>query len=259
MTYLGHTDYLIQVAKGLVPGSSIVHKFGRNTAVGTTFVPVALGGVYQTPQSGSATTLRVKAGDAGDDSGSTTGAREVTLIGVNQAGAEVTESVATNGTSASSATAATFMRLYRAYVSESGVYASSTAGAHAADIVIENGAGGTDWATISATGFARSQTEIGAYTVPTGYTAYVLRASVFADSTKTTETVMFQRESILDTAAPYEAMRVLADLSQEGGETDLPLRSPIKINGETDVGFMSKVNTSTAEVDVEFEILLVQD
>lgn len=30
--------------------ADIVHKFGRNSAVGTSFVPVCIGGVYQTPQ-----------------------------------------------------------------------------------------------------------------------------------------------------------------------------------------------------------------
>ena len=33
MTYIGHSDFLIEVAKGNVAGHSLVHKFGRNAAV----------------------------------------------------------------------------------------------------------------------------------------------------------------------------------------------------------------------------------
>jgi hypothetical protein len=37
--------------------SQVVHKFGRNLAVGTSFVPVCLGGIYNTPQVGSETRI----------------------------------------------------------------------------------------------------------------------------------------------------------------------------------------------------------
>ena len=125
--------------------------------------------------------------------------------------------------------------------------------------MIENGAGGTDWGTISASGFPRGTTEIGAYTIPTGYKAYVLAAEIFADATKTTETLLFQRENILESGAPYTAMKVLSVVSQKGGEAVIELPAPIEIVGPADVWFMSKVSSTTAEVDVDFELLLVAD
>jgi hypothetical protein len=237
--------------------NSLVHKFGQNDAVSTTFVPVARGGVYQTPQVGSATALRVKAGGNENDTAAGSGAREVTLIGLDASGNEQTVAVATNGASASTATTETWIRLYRAYVSKSGTYATASAGSHSADIVIEDSAGSADWATIHSTDFARSQTEIAVYSVADGKTAYVLSAFVFADTSKTTELIFFQRTGILQTAAPYDAMRILYEEKFAGGEATLNPRSPMTIAGPADIGFMAKINTGTATVECDFEILLV--
>lgn len=252
-------DFYLEVQKGNVPGHSIIHKFGRNIAVPTTFVTIALGGVYNTPQVGSATTLRVKAGNT-NDTAAGSGAREITVIGLDETATEVTEVLATAGTSASTATTATFIRLFRAYVSKSGTYATSAAGSHAADVVIENGAGGTDWATIAVADYPRSQTEIGVYSVATGKTAYLLNAAAFTDTNKITELILFKRESILQTAAPYDGMRILLDLTSNlGGEETFEPRSPIVVVGPADLGFMAKVSATTAEVDVDFEVLVVDN
>jgi hypothetical protein len=260
MSYFGSTEYLVEVAKGNISGASIVHKFGQYNSIPTTFTTVARLGVYQTPQAASATTLRVKAGGDANDTAAGTGAREITLEGLDSSGNVITETLATAGASASSATSASFMRLYRAYVSASGTYATQTTASHSAEIVIENGAGGTDWCEIALNGLARSQTEIGAYTIPTGYTGYLLSAHGFSDSSKVTEFIFFKRESILDAAAPYQAMRTLFEERLEGGDFRFPPAAPILVgSGGTDCGFMAKVDTGTAEVEVDFEILLIQD
>lgn len=95
-------NFYMKLAEGAKHGYSIVHKFGRNESVGTSFVPIAGGGIYRTPQTGSATTLRVKAGNANDASDGT-GARAVTIEGIDSTGALASEVLATNGTSAGAA------------------------------------------------------------------------------------------------------------------------------------------------------------
>lgn len=238
-----------------MPGQ-IIHKFGRNPAVGTSFAPVSFGGIYQTPQVSGATTLRVKAGGNADDTAAGDGAREITLQGIDETGALATETLATAGESASSATTTTFIRLFRVHVSASGSYATASSGSHTASITIENGGGGTDWATIDATGFARAQSEIGVYTIPSGMTGHIFQAEGFTDSTKTTNALFFQRQNILETAAPFTAMRLLFEEFGEGGAfTFRPIR-PIQIQGPTDIGFLAKVDAGTAQVDVDFEIEL---
>jgi len=251
-------SFLEEVAKGNVVGHSIIHKFGKSTNTGTSYAPVSLGNIYNTPQVAGATALRVKAGNT-NDTAAGSGAREITIQGLDETGALVSEAVATAGTSASSATSATFIRMFRCYVSASGTYATSAAGSHAADIVIENGAGGTDWATIDSTGFPRGQSEIGIYSVPVACTGFLLNAYGFSDSTKITNFLFFRRENILETSAPYSAMRLLFEERSEGGEFAYNPKAPVSIGTVSDVGFMAKVDTGSAEVEVDFEILLIDN
>lgn len=251
----------LDVSRGLLSGISDVKKFGRNDAVGTTYVPVCMGGVYQTPQSGSATTLRIKAGGNANDTAAGTGARSVTIEGLDENFALASETIATAGASASSATSTTFTRVFRAYVASSGTYATSSAGSHAGDIVIENGAGGTDWLTIDSTGFPKAQSEIGAYSVPAGSTAYVFIVNITIDTNKSTDLVFFQRGGIDETSAPYTAMRAKSVLVGLTSNAELQGKNvPLgPFAGPCDIGFLAKVGTGTASVAVEFEIFLVDE
>lgn len=259
MSFIPNNDIYFEVARGNVPGRSVIHKFGRNNAVGTSFAPIAMGGIYRTPQVAGATTLRIKAGDA-NDTAAGTGARTVTLEGLDQTGAFATESLTTAGASAGTAGAITFMRLFRAWVATSGSYAdpNTPTGSHIADVVIENGAGGTDWATISLSGVARGQTEIGAYTVPLGKEAYAIIVAINTEASKDTDVLMYQRPDILQTAAPYSAQRVLLELGGTAGEAGLNPKSPMgPFPALTDIYFMGRVASGSGEVDVDFEIHLV--
>ena len=159
--------------------------------------------------------------------------------------------------SASVSTSTTFLRLFRAWVSSSGTYATASAGSHAADIVIEDAAGSQDWLSISDTGFPRSQSEVAAYSVPLGHEAYLKSIKVYSSSLRTTNIIFFQRQSILDTAAPYQAMREVFTSFVEGGGDFFDQASPWGPFPElTDVGVMAKVEAQTGEVNVDFELLL---
>jgi hypothetical protein len=250
----------LEIAAGVLDDLSVVHKFGANAAVGTSLEVVSSNGVYRTPQVSGATTLRIKAGGNANDTAAGSGAREITLIGLDETGAEVTETLATAGASASSATTATFLRLFRVFVSASGTYATSAAGSHSAAITIENSAGTEDWAEIGATPFPLSQSEIGAYTVPLGYTAYINNIIVAVESNKSATIIGFQRENILETAAPYTAMRTFLELGGAAGEEVFTPKTPFgPYPALTDIGFMGALSSGTGEIDVDFEILLIKD
>jgi len=251
----------LDVTRGLVSGMTVIKKFGRGT-VGTTFSPLTQTTSYPTPQSGSATALRIKAGGNAADTLSASGAWEVTLEGLDENFNLVSEAVTTNGASASSPTSATFTRMFRAYVSASGTYASATAGSHFAAITIENSAGGTDWGSIGATNFPKGQSEIAAYSVPTGYTAYVFLDDVTIDSGKTADLIFFHRANIDETAAPYTAIRAKSVLTGIGaGTTDLSGRNvPFgPFVGPCDIGYMGRVSATTGQIAAEFEIFLVNE
>lgn len=248
--------YLDVVAGNALSGASVIHKFGRNIAVGTTFAAVSIGGIYRMPQVAGATTLRIKAGDVADTAAGS-GAQSVTLEGLDATGAFIAETLATAGTSASSSTSNSFLRLTRAFVLSSGTYSLDGTGSHADDIVIENTAGTETWATIDATDFPRSQTEIGLYTVPLGKTAYIQSIHYAVDTTKTTSLLIMQREHILETSTPYEAMRQLLVLSGVAASGVHEYRMPLGPFQElTDINVKARVSATTSEISVSFEILL---
>lgn len=248
---------LFEAATGRIKNTSVIHKFGRNSAIGTTFVPVAAGGVYQTPKGSAATALRIAAGGDANDTSNGSGARQVTVQGLDENGMFASEVITTNGVSASTATTTTFMRLYRAYVSASGTYATQSAGSHADTITIENSAGGTTWGVIDATSFPKAQTEIGVYSIADGYKGYVTSFFTSSDSTKTTDFILFKREEILLESAPFQGMRAQFVGQSTGDNTVLITQSPIgPFNGPCDLGFLAKVDVGTASVSVDFEIVL---
>ncbi len=187
-------------------GAEVVQKFGRAT-VGTTPVPIAFGNVWQTPQVSGATPLRIKAGGNAADTAAGAGARAITLQGLDASGNEISETIVTAGASASSATSASFLRLYRAWVSSSGTYGNQYSGSHVGDIVVEDSAGAADWATIDSNGFPKSQTEIGVYTVPAGKVAFILETNIQVATNKVVSVTRYERSNILETAAPYTAVR----------------------------------------------------
>ena len=251
-------DLASEIAEGNIDGRSVIHKFGRDSSIGTSFTPVAAGAIWRTPQASAATALRVKAGGSADDDASGTGAREVTLEGIDQTGALVTESLATAGASASAATSTTFMRLFRAYVSASGTYATQSGGSHAATIIIENAAGSEDWASILLDGFALGQSTIACYTIPLGYTGLLESIELNVDSNKRAEILLFQRQNILESSAPYTGMRLLEEWAGVSADIQGNFSTPIKLPALTDVGFLAKAATS-AEVDCSFKIELIED
>ncbi len=251
-------DFLYQVSMGNIEGYSTIHKFGRNNGVGTSYEPIAISGIYNTPQISSATKLRVKAGNINDDI-TGTGARQILIQGLNETGHEVFEIINTSGTTAGASSINNYIRLYRSYVTASGTYSSSSAGSHSGDITIENIAGTQDWMTIDSVSFSRSQSEVSVYTVPKGKTAYILDYSLTSDSSKEFDYIFFKRESILDTTAPYEAMRIQFEGIGIIGEIQRSFPDPIKFEELTDIGFMTKIGVGTADISAEFNLLVVDN
>lgn len=245
----------LDIARGLAPGCVSSFRFGRNTAIGSSYTPVTRSGFYRTPQSTGAVALRVKAGGNANDSANGSGAREVTLVGLNASGEVITESVATAGASASAATAQTFMRLTSAYVSKSGTYASQTAGSQAGAITIERSTGGEDWALIADGTFGKATSEIAVYTTPKGRSAAVLNITVSSDADKKANIVLFERRNILETAAPYSPMTLITEFPQSAGLIDVAFDPPLYFPPLTDFGFLASVSASTVDVSIGFDMV----
>ena len=250
-------DYFKRVSAGEIAGQSYVHKFGKNEDVAATFEPLSIGAFYQTPQPASATVLRVKAGNIADIDTTGTGARKITIQGLDETGALVSETLSTNGTSAGTAGTVTFMRVFRGYVSESGTYAGDGSDSMAATVIIETSAG-VVWLTLHKPDVGRGQSQIGLYTIPLGYTAYVYSYLLTTDSNKAVDFLFFKRESILDSAAPYQARRTVVEEVGVQGHLNGTFLWGQKFTELTDLGWMVKA-AAAAQATVDFDMLLIQN
>lgn len=171
------------------------------------------------------------------------------------------EVLATAGGSASVASANTFLRVFRAWVSKSGSYAVTSNSSHLASVIIENSAGTEDWATIVSDAYGRGQTEISAYSVPLGFTAFMPYVNIHVAAAQPAGILLFKRENILETTPPYSAARVPVEIGGAiNGEHHMEPTIPIgPFNELTDIIFMAKSGASTADVSINFELILVRN
>ena len=260
MSALRNTDFLVEVAKGKVPGHSLVHKFGHAGAIGTSLVPIALGNIYPTPS--AAVSLEFISSAAADALAST-GMHELTIVGLDANWEEQTVVVAAHATTGLTAVAitGTWMRMYRAYVSSSGTYATASGASHAGTITIRIAGAGATYGIIETTDFPVGQTQIGAYTVPLGYTAFFLGAHFHNAAAKNVDLLAFHRDNANDVTASYSGtMRVFYQAHDISSDETLAPRSPLGgFTGSSDIGFMAKVASGTGSASIDFELLIVDN
>ena len=239
--------------EGSISAHALVHKFGRNAAVPNgSWAFVNLLGFTAWPLS-AATTVRIKAGGNAADDTAGNGARTVVVQGLNDSYADTQEAITTAGTSASSATTASFFRVYRAWVSTVGVYGA----ANTAAVTIENSAGGTDLIQIGA---GEGQSQFGGYSVPAGKTAYLLSVAITADGNKAADFRIYTREDIDDTTAPMKPKRLKFYWDGILGNFTFTPRSPaLVIPAKTDIWVEAQGSGAQTEVSADFEIYLVDD
>jgi hypothetical protein len=248
---------LLDVARGKYEGLSVVHKFGRNEAVGTTPEPVSLTGVYQTPT--VLTSIEIVSGSA-DDTAAGTGAQKVFIQGLSTDWELTSEIVTMNGTTPVALTNQYF-RLFRSYVYESGTYATAAAPSHAGVITIRTAGAGASWLVINDVSvFAKGQSQCAVYTVPSGYTAYISGIDIHVEATKPATIFLFKREGADIVTSPYSAMRLVKEWDGLDGSSNYSESAPLgPFPEKTDIGFMARVASGSARVAVDFEILLVQN
>lgn len=250
--------FLERVKLGEVDNFFSVDKFGAISGLGTTLTPVASGGAYATPT--AATALEIVSDSANDESVSGSGARTVTIHGLDASFALQSETVSLNGITAVDL-ANTYTRVFRMYVATSGTYATSAGSSHNSTITLREDGGGATWAQITREGtFGLGQSLIAAYTVPAGHTAWMSEHHFTVESTKIASFFMFVREGADTVSAPYSPMRVQEITRTVDGsfDDDSELhRGPF--TGPCDIGFLAAMSTGTGNVTVDFSLLVRDD
>lgn len=248
-------NFYLDVANGNIPGTFLVHKFGAGLL---TTVPqvVTQTGAYQTPLAAQA--LEFVSNNI-NDTVAGTGAREVTVEGLDSDWNLLTQVIETDGITPVPIPTA-FIRLFRWWASLTGTYATTGASSHAGDLSIRPLGGGVVWDIIPSTPLPIGQSIIGAYTIPKGKTAQLLSKQVFVDTTKTADIFFFQRPHADDVVSPFKGTRRMVEREIGlAGTLTMDFASPKgPFVGPCDIGFIGSVSQGSADASVEFE-LLIQD
>lgn len=233
---------------GIIRDGSHVQKFGGNTLVGTgAFEGIwGTGGTFNWLTAAAA--VRIKTGGNAADAAAGLGARSVMVEGLDENFNLASELLVTNGVAMSDPTVVTFIRVFRAYVVDSGAYGAANTGV----IVVET-TGGTTMLTIAV---ETGQSQYGAYTVPAGKIAAVPRYRIFVDSGKNADVQFCQRSGADVVLAPFSAPRRVANFIALAGESQIQLTTWHIFNEKTDIFWQAKANTTAAAVEVSFDVRL---
>lgn len=254
----GTSEFYLELIKGDVAKHSHVDKFGAANDIGTSWTVVTSSKQYRTPT--SATALEILS-DSDSDSTGNAGLNSLCIEGLGSGWQSLTECVTLRGTQAV-AFDSSFIRVFRMYGQTAGAYASTAGSSQVGDLTLRESGGGQTWANLnSESSFGFGQSLIGAYTVPRGYTAYIESYEITTESTKTPAIALFKRCNADDVTAPYDGVMRLQSLHRGVGQ---PLEIWHKIAlgpyvGPCDVGFFAKVGSGTADISVQFEIILVEN
>ena len=245
----------LQLARGQIHNHSHIFKYGFNGAVGTSAETIwAQGGAYTWPA--AAATLEVTSSDAADKGTATpsTGARTVTLEGLDANYDELVETVTLDGQTAVTTTGS-FLRLDRMYVVTAGsgntnagvIYAANSSGTHSSGVP-------TDltlvYSTIAAT---EGQTLQSFYTVPNGCTAYVMGITASSGDGTNSTTITFRSRS------QGGAFRTKDKFIVFKTTVAIPHEVPIPFAEKTDLEMIGVAGASTTDVAATIDIILVQN
>ena len=251
-------EFLTEVKLGNIPGYSLIHKFGRNDVIGTTPTAIAVGGVYATPTTN--TILEILSSSSSDSVGGG-GATKIVVQGLVEAGgvwsAQEEELTLTGTTPVIFSN--NFIRVFRAWISESESYASLSSVSGVGTITIRVSGGGVIWLQIGLLSANNStgQSQTAFYTTPTNSKGILFSPQFTVDSTKVASLAMFLRPNADDVVSPYSGARRLIHqwdgvASPAGSNFLVPFS---KFEGATDFGFLASVSVGTGTISAEFWVL----
>ena len=248
----------IDILKGNVSGQSIINKYGAIDDLTTTLTPITTSGTYQVPT--VLTSLEMLSDDNTNDKAGGSGALTVRVYGISTGWLEDTEDVTLNGTTAV-ALSTQFFRIYRMKVLTSGTYGDAVTPSHDSTITLRTASAGVTWAVIGTEdGYGFAQSLVSVFSVPEGKTAYPLDEVFTVESNKTITLFFFARENADDITTPYDPVR-LKQLHRglDGFHVNTYPAGLGGFVGPCDFGYMGKTSTGTADVAVQFAVLLIDN
>ena len=241
--YLWDEAWELNVSRDKVRGAYHIIKFGENLDVDGSMETIWDGGGLYTYLT-SAGVLTVTSTD-GDDAAAGTGARTVTVEGLDANYNQVSETLTVGGGAGS----VEFFRVFRAFVATSG-----SSGTNEGTISIAQGA--TTLAQIRTVGTPSltglGQTFMSIYTVPAGYTGYIFDWNV---STAKADGDVF----LLKRLANDGAWRAQDTIHTNSNDVERTYKFPLKIEEKADIEVRALSPTNNMKCAATFCILLVQN
>lgn len=245
----------LQVARGQIAGHTAFFRFGHANSIGTTpqtiTSSVTAGSAYVYPS--AATVMKVSSSSA-NDTAAGTGARTFYISGLDENYAAISETVTLNGQTAVNTTNSYLRILYTEIMTVgSGL-------AQAGTIYVGTGVVTTG---VPATIYWQSDTtynnwSFAGYTVPAGYTAYVISYAITSQSTTANINVsaaLVEREYSTGISEIQATMRLVS-----GGNYDRHFDFPIVIEEKNDVELRAWASTGAAvNVTGEVQFVLIKN
>lgn len=239
----GNTDY-INVSRGLIPGATRSQRTGFNPGVGTSETTVWNETTTPVAYPASAGVVKVSSSSA-NDTAAGTGARTVTLTGLDANYISATEVVTLNGQTA--------VNSVNSYIRISSITTATagSGGKNAGIIYVGTGVvtAGVPATIYTSMGVGFNQSRQAFFTVPDGMSAYILDVSLTSD-TAGVMAILYTRSS----TGLFQAIRI-NEVGVGGFYRQNQL--PLKIEARTDIEYRALVATGTAKVSAQFEMLLM--
>jgi len=230
------SNIYFDISRGAISQSFTLHKFGANFDIDQNTDPESVwtgGGLYPWASLSSAQTIYCISTSASDTA-------TLSIEGLDANYNELTEVVTLTGTTAV-ATTNTFIRVFRMTYQD---------GANVGDITARvTSASGTIVAKIDA-GYA--QTLMAVYTVPAGFTGYLLSVDATIDGTKNCQVLMYQRLF----GKPFR----IAHIAESDGHYRYDFVAPLAIPEKTDIDIrVDQVSGNDARVTANFDLVIIKN
>ena len=241
----------LQIARGQIAYHKSIFKFGFNPDVDDSLETIwAEGGLYS--YLSAATVLKISSSSTNDTSAGT-GARTVTLFGLDANYDEISETITLNGQTAVNSTLS-YLRIYRMTVDTAGSGGENAGVIYAGTGTVTSGVPANKYATIA---IGDNQTLMALWTVPRGYTAYLSQTDVTAATTQNNKyaTVHFVAR---ENGGVFQAKdKFVKAESSHNQQYDVPL----KFEEKTDLEFRCVGDSAGADIAVSasMDIIYIQN
>ena len=238
ITQVGTSEpFELQVSRGQIPGHSVLHKFGAvpSMSINTTGTIWDIDDtLYPWSALTTAGTLTVDRASASDAN------KVITIQGLDADYKQISENVTlTNATG--NATTQSFIRVYRAFM-----HNGSAANVGNIDIKIST----TIIARITA---GKSQTLMGVYTVPAGYSLYLTQGVMSVQSGADATGNFFVRYG------GESAFRIAHTFEVASAEYFYAFHAPFKLPEKSDVDIRADLRSNNARITAAFDAYLIQE